>query len=340
MPARNLAREYQRTLDVQHNNLGRQFLDEEQASKLYQSLSLENQNYLLNGSPEMDFPTYKYVPATYYPKKKSGGGFLDSLLDPITGTTGGPLSPLSLFGGGGGGGAKLKTAAHYDMTGTQHRGAQRGLLSLYENDIIPSQIRQATAQRAGDIADVQNLSPAMRTALRTADPDSAKLLDLENQQAGDELGMGAGLDPSLMRLVSQSIRGRQNGSLLSNGNAGAYDEALKTGQFGMDLRDRRRGFASNVVGQNQAFYGNPFERVLNRSNPNAALATSGAASSLGNSSVPRYTNPESPYAGDLYNTNFNAAVAAAINAKNNQTALIGAGISAVGNIAGGAAGLI
>jgi hypothetical protein len=46
-------------------------------------------------------------------------------------------------------------------------------------------------------------------------------------------------------------------------------------------------------------------------------------------------NPESSYAQDLHNTNFNALVNQAIANANNKNALIGAGISAAGSLAGG-----
>jgi hypothetical protein len=48
---------------------------------------------------------------------------------------------------------------------------------------------------------------------------------------------------------------------------------------------------------------------------------------------PSLFNPESAYAGDIFNTNYNANAAANIASANNKTALIGAGISAAGSAA-------
>lgn len=222
-----------------------------------------------------------------------------------------------------------------------NRPAQRGLLSIYEQDINPAMARMQSFQRGADIADVARLGPEARAAIRASNPDVARIMDMMSSQATDELGMGAALDPSMMRNVSQAIRGRQAGSLMSNGNAGAYNEALGLSQFGQQLRDSRRGFAGNVVGLNQSVYGDPFQAILNRSSGGgAAMGAAGQAAGIGGMSGPRLFNPESPYAQDIHNTNFNAQAARNIAAANNTAGLIGAGISAVGNLAGGAMGMI
>lgn len=368
MAARNLAKEYRKTLEAQIKLAPQQFMAEQTLQPLYQSLNLQNIDYLLNGSPDMDYTNYTWQAPVYSNTRRAerggfGGGLFPNM--EIPGLPGAPYVPgvmgspskgaskyipdpldtvdpvrgigkiMGLFGGDEESKRKLLKPGYWKAEQVK-RGAQKGLLRMFEEDVLPSQFRQATAQRTQDIEDVKNLSPAAREALRIADPASAKLLDQLNSQADSELGMGTALDPGLSRLVSQAIRSRQSGTLLSNGNAGAYDEALGMGQFGQQLRNQRREFAGNVIGQNQAFYGNPFQAILGRSNGSAALPFASQASAIGGQAGAKQTNYESSYAGDLYNTNFNAAINQAINAKNNQTALIGAGISAVGAIGGGA----
>jgi hypothetical protein len=380
---RNLANEYRRTLQAQHYALPMQFMDEATFGPLFQSSNLQQLDYLLNGSPEMNFTYYDWQKPTFRnvrSGRESGGGILSGIgglpgmgggggfpglpgmggggggfpgLPGLPGMGGNKMGFLPGMGGGGGGGfdfggmfgggdddkpqQRMVTPGQW-LPREVTRGPQRGLLSLYEESILPSQIRQATMQREADIADVQALGPRAREALRTADPESAGLLDRLNAQAGSELDMEASLDPSLFRLVSQGIRGRQQGTLLANGNAGAYSEALGLSEFGQNLRNQRRGFAGDVIARNQSFYGNPFQAILGRSNGSAALPIAGQAAGIGGQAGPRLTNFESPYAADLYNTNFNQAVAQAIADKNRQYALIGAGIQAAGSLAGGAMG--
>jgi len=64
---------------------------------------------------------------------------------------------------------------------------------------------------------------------------------------------------------------------------------------------------------------------------------------MGLSAMPGATsllNPESGYAGDIYNTNYNARVGAALSNAQMKNDLIGAGISAVGSLGGAAMGMI
>jgi hypothetical protein len=69
-------------------------------------------------------------------------------------------------------------------------------------------------------------------AAKNADPELAALLDQITAQAGTELGSGASLDPQLMRLFTQGIRGGQAARGLGLGPADAYMEGLGVTQFG------------------------------------------------------------------------------------------------------------
>lgn len=377
--ARNLATEYRKTLQAQHDLAPMQYMDEAQFQPLYQSLNLKNIDTLLNGTGAQDYTYYDWNPAVYSNTRraKQGSSFLSGLpgmpggdgggfpglpggsggfsLPGLPGGSGGfpglpgmggggnPLSSIpglgSLFGGSDKPKRKLLSAGHY--TGrTVTNPAQRGLLQMYEQDIAPSQARQVSFQRQSDINDVRNLSPAFREAMRTSDPTSAKLLDSLSSDAQEGMDLGATLDPSLRREVSQSVRAGQSARGMGMGPVDAYIEAMQTGSAAEALRATRRANAANAVQMNQGFYGNAMDKILNRSNGNGALGTAQLASQIGGQAGAKDFNPESAYASDLYNTNFNAAIAQAINAKNNQTALIGAGISAVGGIAGGALGAI
>lgn len=286
-----------------------------------------------------------------------GGGGIDGGVLPgmngIPGMGGGGGFPglpgLGGIFGGGDTGPHSKVYAPGGYTTTEHTmPAQRGLLDIYTKDVAPtlekSQEGLTSSQRSADIADVSRLGPQALQAIMQSDPASAKLIEQLTGQATSQLGMGAQLDPSLMRLAQQSVRARQTGMLGGTGNAGSYGEALGLSQFGQGLRQQRIGNANQVVQLRNQIYGDPFQRILGR--PNAGLGPAagavGQAGGMASSSnnAMSLLNPESSYAQDIYSGNWNALVNQAIGNANNKNALIGAGISSLGSIAGGAAGMI
>jgi len=216
----------------------------------------------------------------------------------------------------------------------------RGLLDLLE-EITPQISRvtaeQTRAQRGADIRDVLELGPESRRAIEAADPQQAALIAELTRQAQDELSAGAGLDPSLRREVQQGIREGQAARGFGFGPNDLFEEAFSLGTAGQALRDRRRGFAGSVMGLRSQLYGDPFMQILGRPSFNTAQSNlltqqgQGMAASAG----PGLFNPFDPYAGDLYNTNYNAAAAAKIAGANATAGLIGAGIGAVGKLGGG-----
>jgi hypothetical protein len=119
-------------------------------------------------------------------------------------------------------------------------------------------------------------------------------------------------------------------------NVSAADEILRQYQLGQQLLQQRQQFATGVVGTNQGFYGDALSRVLGLTSGSGTGATQGAAS-VGSGVGSQPFNLQSlmnSYTSDLYNTNLNMQASGAIANANNTNALIGAGIGAIGNIAG------
>lgn len=369
-PLRNYRREMQANIEAQIGLMPQMFQAQSIYAPLESSLNLQNLDSFLNGTQDSDYTTYGWKAPVYKTGRRSSGGGVSLLPGmPMPGGSGGfPGMPgggggfdmPSLIPGGGGGFGlpgldglfggddkpkkKLVSKGQYVATGTAHRGAQRGFLDMYQNDIVPTldaaQRRSLSYQREGDIADVQRLSPAMLAALRASNPEAARLLDSLNADAQQGMDAGATLDPSLRREVSQSVRGGQAARGMGLGPVDLYTEALQTGSAAEALRQTRRANAASTIGLDQQFYGNPFDRILNRSSQSNALAPGIAAQGDAMSQIKQFINPESPYAGDIYNTNFNAMQSRNNAASSNTAALWGAGINAVGHIAGGAMGAI
>tara|TARA_R110002167_G_scaffold67032_4_gene189514 strand:+ start:133 stop:987 length:855 start_codon:yes stop_codon:yes gene_type:complete len=216
---------------------------------------------------------------------------------------------------------------------------QRGALDIYTKDLMPGLAEASSAsarvQREADITDVEDLAPRFREALDAANPDQAALMKALNESALGQVGAGAGLDPDLQRQVSQSARGAQAARGFGYGMNDAAQEALFSGQAGEQLRRGREGFALNVSGMNNASRVDPALAILGRQGVslNSAAQMAGQYTQAPGSQF----SPESAYAQDLYNTNYNAEAAANIASANAKSAMIGAGIGAVGKIGGGMA---
>lgn len=223
-------------------------------------------------------------------------------------------------------------------TSLRGEGATPGLLDLYENQIQPTLSRVQNADRdqriAGEMGAIEKYAGGVTKTLREAS-GNAPLLDELNRQAMSELQSGAGLDPSLANEVSQGVRAGQAARGFGFGAPDAIAEAFARGSRGVDLRNQRRQFAGNVIGLNQATGGDPFLAILGRPSQTLGmgqgLVGQGAAFNAGNQ-----FNPESGYAADVFNTNFNADAAARIATGNNKAAITGAAIGAAGSAASAA----
>jgi hypothetical protein len=149
-----------------------------------------------------------------------------------------------------------------------------------------------------------------------------------------ELQAGASLDPSLANEVEQGVRAGQAARRFGFGAPDAVAEAFARGQRGVDLRNQRRQFAGNVVGINQATGGDPLMAILGRPSQTLGMGQNIVGQGAGVMSGAQF-NPESGYAADVFNTNYNAEAAANVSEANNLYGLLGAGIGAGGGILGG-----
>jgi hypothetical protein len=214
--------------------------------------------------------------------------------------------------------------------------------ALYTDIYGPLSRQQAalsnTAQRGADIQDVLNLGPEATRAFRQANPEQAALLDELNRQAQSELGMGATLDPSLLRQVQQSVRAGQAARGQGLGPSDIYTEAMTTGQAGQNLRNQRRGFATQMVGLNAQTTTDPFMAVLGR--PSSALPYSTQVGAMGQSRAMNQDPFQNAFAQDIYSSNQNAYWQNVFDKRAQQTAQTSAIIGAVGSMVGGAAAAI
>jgi hypothetical protein len=242
------------------------------------------------------------------------------------------------FGGGGGGGFDLFGGGGGDDSSGLLGGIFEGLFGSFTPAKVPP--RDLYGEAAGTFAVNKALAPdvyglesqyrpqyanleqgivtnAARTMPGQVDPAQAALLGEMNNQALSELKLGATLDPSLAREVSQSVRGGQAARGLALGPANVYQEAMQIGSAGQALRNQRRAFAGQVAGTNLA-------NITPYLGLGAQFAQAG----------PKLFDIWNPYASDLYNTNFNAANAREIAAAANRASVAGALLGSAGKIGG------
>lgn len=218
-----------------------------------------------------------------------------------------------------------------------------GSLGLFEHVIAPTMARTTalgnTAQREADVSDVERLGGRATAAIKAANPQQAKLLDLMNKMATDQLAAGSKMTPDMQREVQQSVRSGQAARGMGFGQSDLFDEALTSGTRGQQLLQSRQNYASGVAGLNQQAVGDPFMAVVGRQ----SMVTPYSQSNLNAGQAATQANkpnadPFTAYAGDLYNTNFNAAYSNLFSQRNNDTAKQAALMQMIGSIVGGASG--
>lgn len=200
---------------------------------------------------------------------------------------------------------------------------------------IAPQLAQTEAQargisRAADIGDIEKLGPRARAAIQQSSPQAAALADMLASQAQSNLAAGSRLTPEQQRMAQQQTRAAYAARGLAESPRGAVEEAVRSQLMGAGLQQQRQQQALQGIAAQQGVYGDVFQQVLGR--PSQAFGmTQGAFGQAQGLSPGQLFNPESQYAADIYGGNVQQQLAARTASAANQTALIGAGIGAVGS---------
>ncbi len=211
------------------------------------------------------------------------------------------------------------------------------LLDLYET----SQSRlgeidrdQLALQREGDIAAIEQLGGRARAALDAANPEQAALLKELNRQAQQDLALGGRLNAGERRELTQSSRAAQAARGFGYGINDAAIEAFANLQGSEDRRRQRQGFAQSMVGMNQATSADPFMAILGRPSSMNPMMSGGVVGQAQGFNPGAMFSPESQYAGDIYNQNYQGQLAARTATAKNRASMFGAGLGAFGSILG------
>lgn len=346
----DLASEYARTLTAQSNIMPSLLAAQSQFQPLQASNQLSNLDMMLNGTAGGTYDTQSFVPAVYKTGSKysygkipagvdgtiayptlpdprghggGGGGGIPGLSGGLPGMDGGVLPGMNgipgLGGGGGGGGFGLPGLGG----GGNPLSSIPGLGGLFggsgpKKKLVSNSYYNTTSHTYGPQKGLleqynENVLPQM----------SGGIIPKLTDEANYELNLGGNMDPAQLRQTMQALRGQQAGMLGGTGSAGDFQTALGLSQYANTLRQQRQSFAGTVAQMRMG--ANPVSQAMGLS------AAPGATNLL---------NPESGYAQNVYDNNQSMLINGAMANANNKNALIGAGISAVGSLAGGAMSMI
>ena len=197
-----------------------------------------------------------------------------------------------------------------------------------------------SAQRARDIGDVSALGPQAYEAMRGWNPQQTELMDELNRQALEQAELGGRMTPDQMRMIQNSVMGQRSNMGWGYNPGDMAQAAMQARGYSDQLQQSRMRQAQLQAGQNQSVYGDPFLQILGRQGQTFSALPQGMASAGQGmqSSGPSVFNPESQMAYDLWNTGYQGRLGASIANANNQTAMVGAALGAVGQMGGAGIG--
>ena len=216
-------------------------------------------------------------------------------------------------------------------------GQTPGMLAQYENDILPSLRRtdsqNLTYQREADVADVENLGARATAAIEGADPKSQQLGNTLTAQVQSDLDAEGELSQPEARRAQQDARAAFAARGLAYSPSAAHHEAFVTHMTRDAKRRASQQQASQLWAQRKAQATDPFMAVLGRQSQTGAAGTAfmGGGQGLVQNAGPGLFNPESGYAQQMFNQQYQGQLAARTASAANKTALFGAGIKAAGS---------
>jgi hypothetical protein len=226
--------------------------------------------------------------------------------------------------------------AQLDMDIAQQMTPQ--LLDLYETSqrrLGTMDREQLDLQRGGDIEAIEKYGGRARAALDAANPEQAALLRELNAQAQSDLSAGGQLSGWERREIQQSSRAGGAARGMGYGGRDVAIESLAQLQGANTRRRQRQGFAQSMVGMNKATAADPFMAILGRPSSMNPMMSGGVVGQAGGFNPGAMFSPESQYAGDIYNQNYQGELAARTASAKNRASMIGAGMGMVGSMVGG-----
>lgn len=226
---------------------------------------------------------------------------------------------------------------YQQLTIDQLRTATPQLLEIYQKQLAPglaaTEAASRSSARAGDIADVTALGPQARAAIQAMNPEQAKLVETMTRQAQMGLDAGNRLTPDQARAAQQASRQAWASRGLVTSPGSAVNEVVSSQLAGLGQGQLRQQNALQAFGANQTLYGDPWQQILGRPSQSFSMVP-GVAGQAGGMNPGALFNPESQYAADINNQNYQGQLSSNIAGASNMSGLLGGGLGAVGNVLG------
>ena len=177
-------------------------------------------------------------------------------------------------------------------------------------------------QRAQEMATLQGAAPAYVQQYLEAMPGVGQINEAIVGMAMQDLALGKSISEEEARGLDQMARQAYAARGVGTSDQAALAEVLNRYQFANQREAQRRAFAQSAMGTSAALSQPALQRVLGAETAPLAYGVSQGAVQQAMQAGPRLFNPESSYAGNLYNMNSQMTMAnlAAQNQAASQTA--------------------
>jgi len=192
-------------------------------------------------------------------------------------------------------------------------------------------------QRQQEMATLANVAPGYIQQYLSAMPGVGDINSQLVAQAQEGLAAGRSLTPEEERAAQQSARAAYAARGVGLGDQAALAEVLNRYQFADQREAQRRAFAQQAMAQSAALSQPALARVLGAETAPLAYGVSQQALQQSMQAGPRLFNPESAYAGNIYNANTQLLLANQA-AQNQAAANTAAAYGQLAGAVGGAAG--
>lgn len=221
----------------------------------------------------------------------------------------------------------------------QMRGQASNLQTFYNEVMTPfSKLAGDYATQMGANA-MAPLGQATRSAYESALGGGAALQNTMRTSAMEQLNAGTGLTAEATKYAQQSARAAMAARGLT-GNQAVAQEVLNSYNLGQMRQQQSQSFASSVLGNDMAIAGNAYNQygapmmqgMMQGFSPTGIAANAmGMNQSLGG----LYINPESQYAANIYQNNYNGQLQASVATAQANAAKFAGAMSGLGSAVGG-----
>lgn len=224
--------------------------------------------------------------------------------------------------------------ANLYLSTMQQQAKRQGTIANQQQGIYNTLMHR---QRAQEMATLQGAAPAYVQQYLEAMPGVGQINEAIVGMAMQDLALGKSITPEEARGLDQMARQSYAARGVGTGDQSALAEVLNRYQFANQREAQRRAFAQSAMASSAALSQPALQRALGAETAPLAYGVSQGAVQQAMQAGPRLFNPESSYAGNMYNMNSQMTMAN-LAAQNQAAAQTAAAYGQLGSSLAGAAG--